>query len=50
MRTYPSDFQLFCGPDCDETIAEAKEYIKKYWSKDEIRLVRKDGWVYVLAK
>ena len=50
MTKYPSNFQLFAAPDGADTVQEAKYYVMKNGLKDDVRIVKKDGWVYVVVK
>ena len=47
----PSDTILYASADHPESIAEAREYIKRMGlTADDVRLIRKQGSVLVIAK
>ncbi len=48
---YTVNTALFTGADCEEAIAEARAYIKKYnYTADDVKLVKRDGVVQIITK
>lgn len=44
-------FVLYASTDCEESIADAREYIKRMGlTGDDVRLIKRDGQILVLTK
>ena len=47
----PATTVLYASTDCPESVTEAREYIARFGlTSDQVRLIRVDGQIRVLAK